>query len=106
MDDATDRPENVTWSQWWGMAILATVILAGLELMVYRALSPVERGEHAGMAVWAPIATVYELFGYIPAMLIIPILWCLLACIIGWQTLVRIRVERTLHNVDQHANQE
>jgi hypothetical protein len=103
MNDNRTQAEEVPWSQWWGMVILATAVLAGLEFMVYHALAPLERGEPVGMAVWAPIATAYELFGYIPAMLIIPMLWFLLACIISWQTLVRLRAERNKHNEKQHV---
>lgn len=104
MSDSGEQSEEVTWSQWWGMAILATAILAGLEFMVYRALAPVERGEAASMAVWAPIATVYELFGYVPAMLMLPLLWCVLAGIITWQTVLRLRAERTKDEEDHNAN--
>jgi hypothetical protein len=66
MDDTSPKPENdsVSWSQWWGMAALMTVILAGLEFMVYTSVAPLERGEPQGAAVWAPIGIVYELAGY------------------------------------------
>lgn len=104
MSESGEQQEEVTWSQWWGMSILATAILAGLEFMVYRALTPVERGEPVEMAVWAPIAAVYELFGYVPAMLILPLLWCALAGIITWQTVLRLRAERTKVEEDQHGN--
>jgi hypothetical protein len=96
MDDPSSKPEvdAVPWSQWWAMAALMTVILAGLEFMVYTSLAPLERGEPQGAAVWAPIGIVYELAGFSAAMSVIPLMWACLAGIIAWQTLVRIRSER------------
>jgi hypothetical protein len=93
MNDTSPSPENdaVSWNQWWGMAIVITVILAGLEFLVYRSLAPLERGEPQGMAVWAPIAMVYELAGFQAAMSVIPVMWGCLASIIAWQTWQRIR---------------
>lgn len=96
MDDTSPKPENdaVSWSQWWRAAIVMTVILAGLEFMVYRSLAPLERGEPQGTAVWEPIAIVYELAGFSVAMSVIPLMWACLAGIIAWQTWVRIRSRR------------
>ena len=94
MGDTPNTADEVSWAQWWGMALLGTAILAGLEFMVYRSLAPIERGQ-PGPAVWEPIAIVYELWGFAPAMSIIPVLWACLACIIGWQT--RLRIKRLRH---------
>ena len=96
MNDANPKPENddVSWSQWWGAVALVTVILAGLEFLVYRSLAPVERGEPQAMAVWAPIATVYELAGFRAAMAVIPLIGACLAGIVAWQTRVRIKREQ------------
>ena len=93
MDDASPKRENdaVSWSQWWGMAALMTVVLAGLEFMVYTTLAPLERGEPHGAAVWAPIAIVYELAGFSVAMSVIPLMWACCAGIIAWKTWERIR---------------
>jgi hypothetical protein len=91
----SDPPfDDVSWGQWFGMALLATGILAGLEFMVYRALAPVERGEPQGAAVWTPIAIVYELCGYAAALSVIPALWAILMSIVSWQTWKRVRAER------------
>jgi hypothetical protein len=68
-----------------------SVIFAGLELLVYRSLAPLERGQPAAAAVWAPIAVVYELWGYTAAMLVIPALWACLMGIVAWQTWLRIK---------------
>jgi hypothetical protein len=96
MDDTTPKHEEqaVSWSQWWRMAAVMTVILAGLEFLVYRSLAPLERGEPQAMAVWAPIAMVYELAGFCAAMSVIPLMWACFAGIIAWQTWVRIRSRR------------
>ena len=66
--------DSVSWSQWWG--------------------TPVERGEPQTLAVWAPIATIYELCGFGAAMSVIPTLWLFLMGITAWQTCVRIKAER------------
>lgn len=92
--DHTSR-DSVTWSEWVGGIVVANATFIGLEYLVYRALAPLERGEPEGAAVWAPIATVYELFGFGAAISVIPILWFLLMSIIGWQTWTRIKRERT-----------
>ena len=96
MDDTNPKPEEdaVSWGQWWGMAVVMTVILAGLEFMVYTSLAPLERGEPQGTAVWTPIAMVYELAGFRAAMSVIPLMWAGLAGIIAWQTWLRIRSRR------------
>lgn len=101
MDDTIPNPENdaVSWSQWWRAAVVVTVILAGLEFMVYRSLAPLERGEPQGMAVWAPIAMVYELAGFNAAMSVIPLIWACFAVIVAWQTWVRIRSKREQQTV-------
>jgi hypothetical protein len=90
--------EQVSWSQWFGGAALASVVLLGLEYMVDRSLAPVERGEPPTTAVWAPIATVYELWGFGAAMSIIPALWLVLMGIVAWQTWRRIKAERQRNN--------
>jgi hypothetical protein len=89
-----DEPDEVSWTAWFGMAGVAAAILAGLEFMVYRALAPIERGEQPGAAVWEPIAIVYDLAGFVPAMSIIPALWVCLIGIVAWQTWVRVKAER------------
>ena len=45
MERRQNAPEEVTWTQWHGTALLATVVLIGLEFMVYRALASAERGD-------------------------------------------------------------
>ncbi len=74
MQDDSHEPEgnSVSWTAWFGMAGVATAILAGLEFMVYRGLAPIERGEKPGAAVWEPIAFVYDLAGFGAAMSVIP----------------------------------
>jgi hypothetical protein len=88
--------EQVSWSQWFGGAALASVVLLGLEFLVYRSLAPLERGEPQSTAIWEPIAIVYELWGFGAAMSIIPALWLVLMSIVAWQTWNRIRAEGTL----------
>ncbi len=91
--DGTDDTSGdaVTWSQWVGLIVVVNVIFIGLEYLVYRALAPLEHGEPEGTAVWAPIAIVYELFGFGAAMSVIPTLCILGMSIIGWQTWARIK---------------
>lgn len=74
-----------------GVTVLMSAILAGLELMVYRSLAPLERGQPQGGAVWEPIAVVYELCGYTAAMSVIPAMWACLMGIVAWQTWLRIK---------------
>jgi hypothetical protein len=84
------QSEDVSWRQWFGMAVVATAILAGLEFMVYHALSRAENGDPSA-ATWEPIVVVYELWGYGAALAVIPALWLLLAGIVSWQTWQRLR---------------
>jgi hypothetical protein len=84
---------------WKQSVVIASVICIGLEYMVYRALAPVERGQPADTAVWAPIAIVYEFFGFAAAMAVVPTLWFLLMTIAGWQTWVRIKRKQS----DSHS---
>jgi hypothetical protein len=91
MSATSSESDSVPWSQWVGMAVLMSAIFAGLEFMVYRSLAPLERGEPQAMAVWEPIAIVYELCGYSAAMSIIPSMWACMMGIIAWQTWARVR---------------
>src|SRR5262245_6618450 len=86
------RSGEVSWGQWFGMALFASAILAGLEFMVYRALAQAEGGDQS-VAIWAPIAIVYELWGKGAALAVIPLLWIVLMGIVAWQTWVRVRQE-------------
>ena len=86
--------DSVPWSQWVGVTVVMSGILAGLEFMVYRSLAPLERGEQ-GSAVWAPIAIVYEIGGFGAALSVIPILWLVLLGIVAWQTWVRIKASES-----------
>ena len=81
--------DQVPWSQWIALPAIMTLILAGLEFLVYRSLAAAQRGEDA--AVWAPIAIVYDLGGFAAAMSVIPILWLLLMGIVAWQTWLRVK---------------
>lgn len=97
MTEKTDHTPSdaTTWGQWVGGIVVANVVLVGLEYMVWQALAPLERGEPEGGAVWAPIAIIYELFGYGEAISVIPVLWLMLMGVIGWQTWARIQRQRT-----------
>jgi hypothetical protein len=76
------------------MAALMSAILAGLEFLVYRSLAAVERGE-PGAAIWAPIAIVYELWGFGAALSVLPLLWLVLMGIVAVQTWARIKAEQS-----------
>lgn len=100
VEDAGHKPhDSATWSEWVSGIVVANVVLIGLEYLVYRALAPLERGEPADAAVWVPIATVCELFGFGAAISVIPIFWFLLMSIIGWQTWARIKRERVQSSI-------
>jgi hypothetical protein len=92
---AQSTNDSVSWGPWFAMAGLMTLILAGLEFMVYRSLAPLEQGAAEGGAVWAPIAIVYELWGFGAAMSVVPAMWLCLVGIVAWQTLLRLRSAAT-----------
>ena len=96
-DNRREPDDEVSWTAWFGMAGVATAILAGLEFMVYRGLAPIERGEQPGAAVWAPIAIVYDLAGFGAAMSVIPAMWACLMGIVAWQSWVRIKAGHEQH---------
>ena len=50
--DGRPASDPVPWNQRVGMAVLMTLIFAGLEFMVYQSLAPLERGEPPAAAVW------------------------------------------------------
>src|SRR5262245_1361814 len=55
------------------MAVIAVIAIAVSALMVYQ-LAQLEFGMAQSVTVWAPVAMMYEFFGFWPAVLFVPVL--------------------------------
>lgn len=67
-----------------GMWVIAVITVLGTAFMVYQ-LVQVEFGAARSVTVWGPVAMMYELFGFWPAVLLVPALGLLLIAVMAWK---------------------
>jgi hypothetical protein len=65
-----------------GIWVIAGITVLGSAFMVYQ-LVQVEFGAAHSVTVWAPVAMMYELFGFWPAVLFVPALGLLLIAVMA-----------------------